>query len=237
MRNLGLFLIIVILVAIAGVAYYVSKHELVSMPLPVPPGEQIFCPADAKLCPDGSYVARSGPKCEFAACPGVASSTVWQIYQQPNEGWQIDYPSSVLTPETLDNGGGVLFQGYPFYTGPSDPEPQVPVRIRVYQVATSSAQYQERIIGDVYFDASGEHPQSFSQFKEVVLGNHKFYYINSGIFEGVLSGNYYLVVPQGIYAFLFSSFGVDWTNSQFNPDTEPMHVVVKQMLQTFRFTK
>lgn len=28
------------------------------------------CTADAKLCPDGSYVPRTGPKCEFASCPG-----------------------------------------------------------------------------------------------------------------------------------------------------------------------
>lgn len=28
------------------------------------------CTADAKLCPDGSYVGRQGPRCEFAPCPG-----------------------------------------------------------------------------------------------------------------------------------------------------------------------
>jgi len=30
--------------------------------------EQIFCTADAMQCPDGSYVGRTGPNCEFA-CP------------------------------------------------------------------------------------------------------------------------------------------------------------------------
>lgn len=30
---------------------------------------QIACTADAKICPDGSSVGRTGPKCEFAACP------------------------------------------------------------------------------------------------------------------------------------------------------------------------
>lgn len=36
--------------------------------------EQVFCTMDAMMCPDGSYVGRTGPKCEFAACPatGVA---------------------------------------------------------------------------------------------------------------------------------------------------------------------
>jgi len=31
--------------------------------------EPVFCTADAKLCPDGSYVGRVGPNCEFAQCP------------------------------------------------------------------------------------------------------------------------------------------------------------------------
>ena len=30
---------------------------------------KIFCTQEAKQCPDGSYVGRTGPKCEFAACP------------------------------------------------------------------------------------------------------------------------------------------------------------------------
>ena len=29
----------------------------------------IFCTEDSKLCPDGSYVSRSPPNCEFDACP------------------------------------------------------------------------------------------------------------------------------------------------------------------------
>lgn len=34
------------------------------------PAQGIACPMIAKLCPDGkTYVGRTGPKCEFAACP------------------------------------------------------------------------------------------------------------------------------------------------------------------------
>mgnify|MGYP001568350922 CR=1 FL=1 len=32
----------------------------------------VFCTQDAKQCPDGSYVSRQGPNCEFAPCPTVA---------------------------------------------------------------------------------------------------------------------------------------------------------------------
>ena len=31
--------------------------------------EQVVCTLDAKLCPDGSYVSRQAPNCEFAKCP------------------------------------------------------------------------------------------------------------------------------------------------------------------------
>jgi hypothetical protein len=31
--------------------------------------DQVACTQDAKACPDGSHVSRSGPNCEFAACP------------------------------------------------------------------------------------------------------------------------------------------------------------------------
>jgi hypothetical protein len=35
--------------------------------------EPVFCTLDAKQCPDGSYVGRVGPKCEFAPCPQTKS--------------------------------------------------------------------------------------------------------------------------------------------------------------------
>lgn len=34
----------------------------------VPGGGEVACTMEAKLCPDGSYVGRSGPNCEFAPC-------------------------------------------------------------------------------------------------------------------------------------------------------------------------
>jgi hypothetical protein len=34
------------------------------------PGETVFCTMDARLCPDGSYVGRVGPDCQFETCPG-----------------------------------------------------------------------------------------------------------------------------------------------------------------------
>lgn len=37
---------------------------------PLPPQGQLMCTMDAKICPDGTGVGRTGPNCEFAPCPG-----------------------------------------------------------------------------------------------------------------------------------------------------------------------
>ncbi|MCA9361817.1 hypothetical protein KC906_00430 [Candidatus Kaiserbacteria bacterium] len=51
------------------------------------PGELVACTMDAKMCPDGSFVGRTGPNCEFSPCPeaveAVPSPTVH--YCEPRE--------------------------------------------------------------------------------------------------------------------------------------------------------
>ena len=39
-------------------------------------GGALACTMEAKLCPDGSAVGRSGPNCEFEACPTTTSDTI-----------------------------------------------------------------------------------------------------------------------------------------------------------------
>ena len=53
--------IIVLATVVVGVYYLNIKKEQT----------QIACTMEAKLCPDGSAVGRTGPNCEFAPCPKV----------------------------------------------------------------------------------------------------------------------------------------------------------------------
>ena len=54
-------LVVVIAVIISGILYLVGV-KLNRL-------EQVFCTQEAKICSDGSGVGRTGPKCEFSACP------------------------------------------------------------------------------------------------------------------------------------------------------------------------
>ncbi len=56
-------------VAVIAVGLYIAT--LVGWIFPTPPTtNEVFCTQDAKQCPDGSYVGRTGPNCEFV-CPAV----------------------------------------------------------------------------------------------------------------------------------------------------------------------
>ena len=39
-------------------------------PTPTPIGTSAGCTMEARSCPDGTFVGRTGPNCEFAPCPG-----------------------------------------------------------------------------------------------------------------------------------------------------------------------
>src|SRR4030042_1457774 len=66
--NLKYILIVVVLAIIVGGGilgyqyWWVPKHET---------QKPVACTLEAKICPDGYAVGRTGPNCEFAVCPEV----------------------------------------------------------------------------------------------------------------------------------------------------------------------
>lgn len=50
---------------------YTLSNIIIEMPEPTQ--SQVACTMDAYICPDGTTVGRSGPNCEFQACPVMTS--------------------------------------------------------------------------------------------------------------------------------------------------------------------
>jgi hypothetical protein len=57
--------------------------------------EPVACTMDAKACPDGSFVGREGPNCEFAACPGPAQNTDTFVVDRQVKGENEDVCSRI----------------------------------------------------------------------------------------------------------------------------------------------
>jgi hypothetical protein len=62
-KNL-LWIFLLIVVGISYYLYNMQKRDL----------GPVACTLEAKICPDGTVVGRSGPKCEFTACPTQSKS-------------------------------------------------------------------------------------------------------------------------------------------------------------------
>lgn len=58
---------------------------------------QTACTMEAKLCPDGSSVGRSGTNCEFAACPEMAVDPSWKTFIDAKRGISFRYPETLGT--------------------------------------------------------------------------------------------------------------------------------------------
>ena len=71
MNNPIFIAIFIVLVFVVGGLLYIYNPQPAEYKNP--DEEQVACTMDAKLCPDGSYVGRSGPNCEFAPCPATTT--------------------------------------------------------------------------------------------------------------------------------------------------------------------
>ena len=88
---------------------------------------QIVCTEEARLCPDGSYVGRTGPNCEFAACPSGQTND-WKTIQ--SNGIEYQYPETLVTtyihaqewPPRVTSATGT-------FTCPADTSTSSPARI------------------------------------------------------------------------------------------------------------
>jgi len=67
------------------------------------PVENIACTLEAKICSDGSAVGRSGPNCEFGACPPVEINNTpegWVTFTDRSLNLSFNYPVKLMTEYT-----------------------------------------------------------------------------------------------------------------------------------------
>lgn len=67
MKSFVITILVLVVILGAGVYYWTRDDANLD-------DDQVFCTLDAKMCPDGSYVGRVAPNCEFAACPATSTT-------------------------------------------------------------------------------------------------------------------------------------------------------------------
>ncbi len=185
---------------------------------------QQACTAEAKICPDGSAVGRTGANCTFAVCPlpnvevSAASSTV--AFVLPSGFTKVQQGSQ--NPNTL--------AAYQKPTGTAG----------TYHTLTLSAfpigageTGRSVMLANTVFDPSGMQATSTDMFKTITAGKNTFYEVTIGRFEGQVESAYYLVTDTTVYRFDLIERNVqNWTDPKLVVDTLPAHQAVNQMLST-----
>lgn len=86
-KNKKALLALFTVLLIGGISY-IARSKFSHQPVSVP------CTLEAKQCPDGSYVGRTGPKCEFTACPGENPNASWKTFTDSERGISFQYPEN-----------------------------------------------------------------------------------------------------------------------------------------------
>lgn len=154
-----------VLVSFVG-AYFLGKNNS---------NQQVACTQEAKICPDGSSVGRTGPQCEFSPCPtdqvgnpnldpgepkttsaAVKTFTSAKLKDLSFSGYSLGYPSDWTLYEQRDEGTPISTitltkNGY---------------TLKIFQAATGGA-------GCIYTGAMPEGPASDyrnNKYKDLVAG-------------------------------------------------------------------
>jgi len=89
--SIAIAIIIIIIIIILIILGIIIVPKIAKTP------EQVACTMEAKLCPDGSYVGRTGPRCEFSACPENNDTGTWKTFTDEGQHVLFQYPEKFLT--------------------------------------------------------------------------------------------------------------------------------------------
>jgi hypothetical protein len=67
-------LAVIVFLATFAIAFYLGRaYQAGDQRIILPRMNERACTLEGKICPDGSVVGRTGPRCEFAECPAVSA--------------------------------------------------------------------------------------------------------------------------------------------------------------------
>lgn len=163
-----------------------------------------------------------------------AETAGWQTYTNEQYGFEFNYPPKFERVSSVDSEAILSFKDQ------SNTLPRLSTLPDIYLKVLdipAGKDFKEVLLKDVVFDGSGLNPKSFAEFSQKKIGDNNVYFIRSGLFEGILSTNYYLIQGNKIFAFYLHSSPVDWTRPGYKPEDDKLNLDFRQILAGFKFLK
>ncbi len=210
MRNLFLGILLIILVGIGGLVYRNAAEH---------PYQKIACPLDAKICPDGTSLSRTGSSCTFPACPppNVSLDSINIAYAVPDGFTDASLPDASAVAAYDDLSA-------------SSTEPDSIV-IRRYTIAASSTPLAT--IQATAISGSSGAAVPTTGYSSTVIGSHRFTVVSIERFEGVIDTAYYLARPDSGDVLRFDAIDrnvANWTDPTLDENALPAHAALRTLL-------
>lgn len=210
MKGLFLGILLIILVGFGGFMYRNAIKY---------PARPTACQMDARVCPDGTSVGRTGPSCTFPVCPAPNVSF-------SDAGIAFAIPEGFVGAEFPDSAS---IAAYDKSTSASTSAASIVIRrYSINASSTALATIQQTAIGG----ASGL-PVPTTAYSSTVIGTKRFTVVNIERFEGVVDTAYYLARTTDVLRFDAIDRGVaNWTSPNLDTTTLPAAVALRKLLTT-----
>ena len=206
-----------VILVVLGFAGFMYRNALEHPATPTP----VACTMEAKLCPDGTSVGRSGPNCEFSVCafPNAEDKTIGIAFVVPT-GYTAN-PDAIGADETLRA----------VFDKPAKGDVPHSIIIRRYTIPEGKSG-EEVILAHTMFEPSGNTPKSMKEFKPVLINGTTYQSVVLERFEGQVHSAYYVVRATDVLKFEVLEKDVDWTNPKLVVSELPEHKALQGLLAT-----
>jgi hypothetical protein len=223
MKQLFLFIVLLIVFGVAGFLYRATL-QAPTQGTNVVPGA-VACTADAKVCPDGTSIGRSGPSCQFAAC------TLPNI-EIPEAGLGFVLPRGFATDENAYGADLSLIGAFMQSSMVSTTSAPDSVIVRRYDIPVGK-DANSVMLAKTMYESSGNQPKSMSEFKPVIINGKTYQMIVVERFEAMVHVVYYLPRQHDVLRFEGIQHDVkNWSDPSLNVRTLSTIAAVETMLGT-----
>lgn len=210
----------VVLIFVVGVGAFLYRN-VVERPGTGAP--ETACTMEAKVCPDGTAVGRTGPSCSFAPCmlPNVeiadkhVAFVIPAGYSPDEQAYAADTSliAAFMKPATTGSHS-IIVRSYPIPEG---------------EDATAV------ILANTRYQPSDMQAADFSKFGNVLVNGKTFRSTVIERFEGQVHSAYYLVRLADVLKFEITEHDVmSWTDSSLEVESLPEHKAFLSMLATLQ---
>lgn len=184
------------------------------------------CTLEAKICPDGTTVGRTGPACEFSPCvfPNISLADAKVAFALP-----AGYEKGVQSP----GADGLVPDMVDFYQKPASTTDSFhTITVFSHPIPTGSTT-NDVILAHTRLEPSDMQPNDMKAFSPKIIGTRTFSEITTERFEGVVATSYFLPRANDVLEFLVIERDVkNWSSPNLIPDNLPEHQALLKMLGT-----